>query len=123
MLKKDHLTTWKTYQAAWSPMEAAEREQMLRSSVSADCIYTDPTDQCSGIEELVAKIERSQKQFPGVSFQNTKFLDHHDQGLFSWTMVNEQGEALHTGASFARFGPDGLLTQMTGFPEPTKQKD
>ena len=112
------LSTWKTYQAAWSDISAEERKELLRDSVSANCVYADPTAECRGIDELISKIEDSQKQYPGASFENTKFLDHHDQGLSNWTMHDATGGTVAVGTSYARFGQDGLLVQMTGFFEP-----
>ena len=110
-----YLSTWKTYQSAWSDISSAERQTLLERSVAENCIYTDPTTEAHGLDELIATIERFQQSRPGVSFQNDKLLDHHGQGLSYWTMYDKNGTELHKAASYARFGEDGRLTNMTGF--------
>lgn len=118
MAAEAKLQTWKTYQSAWSDLSDDERRTLLAQSVVEDCIYTDPTDSCEGVEALIAHIEGSRKKMPGARFQNDKFLDHHDQGLSEWTMFDSEGSVVATGTSYALFGTDGRLTQMTGFFEP-----
>ena len=113
-----YLSTWKTYQAAWSDISSEERRTLLESSVSADAVYTDPGSECHGLDELIGKIEDSQKKFPGASFHNEKMLDHHGQGLFTWKMEDPEGKVIAVGTSYARFGDNGLLKQMSGFFEP-----
>ena len=115
MTDKAKLATWTTYQAAWSDIPDEERRTLLAKSVDARCAYSDPTDSCVGVEALIARIEQSQKKMPGARFQNDKFLNHHDQGLSEWTMFDGKGAKFATGTSYARFGADGRLTQMTGF--------
>lgn len=109
------LATWNTYQAAWASPSAEERRQQLSRSVADDAVYADPTDECHGQAELLAHMERSQQRYPGASFRNDKFLAHHDQALSWWTMRAANGSTLATGTSYARFGADGRLAQMTGF--------
>lgn len=115
MRQEAYLSTWNMYQAAWSDISDSERQKLLTRSVAENCVYTDPTSECHGHKELIAKIKRSQQLRPGVSFKNDKFLDHHDQGLSHWTMYDASGKAILTGMSYARFGEDGRLTHMTGF--------
>jgi len=43
------LARWTTYLSAWGPVNAAERQDLFRRSVSEQCIYTDPTDECYGV--------------------------------------------------------------------------
>ena len=112
------LATWNTYQGAWANRSAEERQQQLSRSVAAEAVYADPTDECHGLAVLMAHIERSQQRYPGASFRNDKFLAHHDQALSWWTMLAADGSTLATGTSYARFGADGRLTQMTGFFKP-----
>ena len=115
MTNEEYMATWKRYQAAWSDISAAERKELLEGSVSAHAVYTDPTGECHGLQELIAKIEQSQQKTPGAFFENTKFLSHHQQGLSSWTMRNSERATIATGNSYARFNQEGLLIQMTGF--------
>lgn len=114
-MHEEYLATWTRYQAAWSDISSEERKALLKESVAADAVYTDPTNECRGLEELIAKIEQSQRKTPGPSFENTRLLTHHQQALSSWTMRSKEGTALATGNSYARFNAEGLLVQMTGF--------
>lgn len=118
MPDQNKLDTWMTYQAAWSDISDDERRTLLARSVADDCVYSDPTGFADGVDALVAKIEGSQAKVPGARFRNDKFFDHHAQGLFEWTMFDGKGAVAATGTSYARFGGDGRLTQMTGFFEP-----
>lgn len=114
------LDVWDTYQSAWADIGADERRALLARSVTDDCVYSDPTDFCEGVDALIGHIEGSQAKVPGARFRNDKLLDHHDQGLSEWTMFDGTGAVVATGTSYARFGQDGRLTQMTGFFEPKK---
>jgi len=115
------LATWKAYQAAWSDISALERQNLLTRNVAEDCVLTDPTSQCHGHAELIARIAQSQQRFPGASFQNDTFTDHHAQALIHWTMRDGNGNAFVQGTSYVRFGEDGRLTHMTGFFDPNPQ--
>jgi SnoaL-like domain len=115
MNSETHLKTWNTYQRAWGPVDESERTELLRGSVSDDILYTDPASQTHGVQELIARIAQTQQKFAGAYFRNDSFLEHHDQGLFFWTMYDGEGRVFVKGSSFGRFGADGRLTQATGF--------
>ncbi len=115
MLTQDYLSLWNNYLSAWSDISPEERQKRLESCVAEDCVYTDPTDQRHGRQDLIARIEISKQRYPGAYFRNDKFLDHHDQGLCNWTMIDAQGQVIANGTSYSRLGEDGLLKQMTGF--------
>ena len=117
-----HLKTWNAYQRAWGPVHESEREELLGSSVSEDVLYTDPLSQIRGLQELKARIAESQRKFTGAYFRNDSFLEHHDQGLFLWTMYDREGCVFVKGSSFGRFGTDGRLAQATGFFEVPSKK-
>jgi len=119
MHNEAYLATWTTYQSAWSSdISARERQDILTRTVAEDCIAADPTDQCHGHAELIAKIGRSNQRFPGASFRNDTFTEHHAQALIHWTMLDGAGKAFVQGASYVRFGADGRLTHLTGFFDP-----
>jgi SnoaL-like protein len=109
------LAVWNTYQAAWSGVSGSERQRMLDESVAPDCVYTDPTSVSRGHRELTAKMQATQRNFPGAMFRNDKFVQHHGQAISNWTMLDGNGTAIFTGTSYARYGDDGRLAQMTGF--------
>ncbi len=108
---------WADYQSAWSAIDAAERQRLIGKSVAEDCVYTDPAGVCRGHGELIAYLEQFQKRLPGAYFENQLFTAHHGQALAHWTRYDPQGNPTIGGASYARFGDDGRLTQMTGFPD------
>lgn len=117
MQTETKLNIWNTYQSAWSDIVADERRARLARSVADNCVYSDPIDHCEGVDALIAHIEYSQRKVPGGHFRNGKFLEHHDQGLSEWTMLDAKETVIATGISYARFGPDGRLTQIAGFSE------
>jgi len=84
-------------------------------SVAEDCIYNDPAKQCHGYVELTAKITDSERKYPGATFRNERFLEHHDQALINWMMLDGMGDQFVPGSSYVQFGDDGRLTLMTGF--------
>ncbi len=63
-----HLKTWSAYQRAWGPIHETEREELLRSSVSDNILYTDPSSQTHGLQELMVRIAQSQQKFTGAYF-------------------------------------------------------
>jgi hypothetical protein len=109
------LRTWNTYQAAWGPVDEDERRRLLAQSVAANFAYTDPGSQIEGRDALMIRIGQTQLKFPGAYFRNDSFLEHHEQGLFRWTMYDGAGRVFVKGESFGRFGEDGRLIQATGF--------
>jgi hypothetical protein len=117
-----HLKTWNIHQRAWGPVHETEREELLRLSVSEDILYTDPSSQAHGLQELMARIAQSQQKFTGAHFKHDSFLEHHDLGLFRWTMYDGDGQVFVRGTSFGRFGDDGRLVQATGFFEVPSKK-
>jgi len=88
---------------------------LIEQSVAADCLYTDPGSQIQGRDALMIRISQTQLKFPGAYFRNDSFLEHHEQGLFRWTMYDGIGRVFVKGESFGRFGDDGRLVQATGF--------
>ena len=115
MNNEGHLKTWNIYQSAWGPITQNERHRLLGRSVTDGIVYTDPVSQTYGLEDLIARICQSQKMYSGAYFKNDSFLEHHDQGLFQWTMYDGKGAIFVNGSSFGRFGEDGRLVQATGF--------
>ena len=83
-----------------------------------DVIYTDPSSVSHGYDELTAKMRATQQNFPGATFRNDKFAEHHDQAISQWTMLDGTGRPIFTGVSYARFAGDDRLQSMTGFFEP-----
>jgi hypothetical protein len=114
------LAAWTTYQAAWSGVSRPDRQRMLDDSVAPHCVYTDPVSVSRGHRELTAKMEATQRNFPGATFRNDTFAHHHGQAIAHWTMLDRAGHAIFTGTSYARLDDDSRLAQMTGFFEPVR---
>ena len=113
-MQTSYRSTWARYQRAWEHVSSAERQASLEQSVSDDCIYTDPMGETHGRAELAAYIENFRITMPTGSFKNLKFLEHHDQSMAEW-MLFQNGAELQPGSSWARFGVDGRITNVTGF--------
>ena len=113
-----HYETWRTYQTAWEDVPADERRRLLEASVAPTCVYSDPLAVCEGIEAIADRIERARAEAPGISFRNDDFRRHHEQCIAVWRRLTSTGEADFVGSSYGRFGDDGRLVQITGFPTP-----
>jgi hypothetical protein len=112
------LDNWNTYQTAWADIASSRRQELIRSSVAEECVYTDPTSVSHGHLELTAKMQATQRNYPGASFRNDRFVEHHREAISQWTMTDGNGQPIFVGQSFACFDGDGRLTKMTGFFEP-----
>ncbi len=111
-----HASTWDTYQAAWARLSPEQRRTLLTASVGKAAVYGDPMGDRDGLEALIAYVDAVQERTPGVWFRQTLFLEHHDQAFSRWERQSPNGDPPVQGASYARFGLDGRLIQMSGFP-------
>jgi hypothetical protein len=111
---------WETYTKSWSQSDTSQRLRLFEQCLSPDCVYTDPKIQASGYDNLSAYMSEFQKNVPGGRFATTDFRNHHDRSLAQWEMQDGIGNTLIRGVSFAVYGADGRLKQMTGFFEPLK---
>ena len=108
-------TILEIYGKSWSETDPSKRLQLFEQCLSPDCVYTDPTSQVTGYEQLSGYMSEFQKNLPGGGFVATKLQSHHDRSLMHWNMVDGKGSILSPGASYFLFGTDGRLKQMTGF--------
>ena len=115
MANEAYRATWATYQAAWEDVGAAQRQDLLSRSVTDNCVYTDPQGQAGSRAELTAYIEGFRQAMPGYSFKNHKFLEHHAQSLAEWTLYDAGGAEAQPGSSWAHYGEDGRITNVSGF--------
>ena len=114
----DQQETWRTYQSAWEDVAGDERRRLLSLSVSPTCRYRDPAAECDGVEAIATRIERARAEAPGISFRNDEFRSHHDEFVAIWRRLAPTGIADFVGTSYGRFGDDGRLVQISGFPAP-----
>ena len=115
MDSNSHRDNWDAYTKSWSVADTSKRLQLFEQCLNADCVYTDPLMQTTGYEQLSGYMSELHKNVPGVAFVTTDFKGHHDRSLTHWNMVDAKGNVLSQGTSYAMYGTDGRLTQMTGF--------
>jgi hypothetical protein len=105
-----------TYCEAWQELDAARRRELLKKVWAEDGIYTDPTVETNGIEELVAHIGAVQRTYPGLRIERTTFIDRHHHVLrFKWCMVLSDGRRLPEGLDVGQLSQDGKLQRIIGF--------
>ena len=106
---------WNAYQDAWADIALADRERLLRQSVTDDVVFTNPLTEGQGLSNLIQHIGQFQEQFPGAYFKSNKLLLQHGQLLAEWTMYNKDGSEFLTAHSYARFNEQGSFTHLAGF--------
>ena len=67
-------------------------------------VYTDPVSVSHGYEEVIAKMETTQRNFPGASFRNDKFAAHHGVAISHWTMTTIRSTGMSDTSRFAISG-------------------
>ncbi len=113
--------TWEKYVSAWKAITAKEKSDVLRNSVVAACVYTDPATIARGHEELIAYMLGFHQQVPGGHFVTTYFLAHHNVSIAKWNMVSGDGAVIGDGVSYGQYNEQGELVAMTGFFETPAQ--
>ena len=106
---------WAFYLEAYSDIAPAERERLLRKSVSDDVVFTNPNGEGRGLANLLEHIRQFQEKSPGAYFKSNELLAHHGQLLSKWTMHKWDGSEIATAHTFARTNEQGQLTNITGF--------
>lgn len=106
---------FENYLDAFAKDSLVEQEQLLRSSVAEDVVFSNPGVNGTGRRQLLAHATNFQKKFPGGYFRLNWFRQQHGQLLSEWTQYNKQGVALFTAHSYARLNDDGLLMHLAGF--------
>jgi hypothetical protein len=109
---------FKSYLDAYADIAPAERERLLRQSVSDDVVFTNPTGDGKGFSNLIEHIEGFQKRAPGGYFRSSQLLTHHGELLAEWTLYRNDGSEFLTGHTFARLNEQGRLTHLAGFFKP-----
>jgi hypothetical protein len=106
---------WKSYLGAYADIAVAERERLLRQSVTDDIVFTSPAMEDRGFANLIEHTSHFQTQFPGAYFKVKKLLSHHGQLLSDVGLCNKEGVEFRSAQIFARFNEQGRLTHVTGF--------
>lgn len=110
--------TWEAYMKLWAQRDRVKRLKQFEQCLNPTCTYTDPMAQISGYEFLCSYISEFQENVPGGIFITTDFTHHHARSLAHWDMLDSRGKCLSQGASFALYGTDGRVMQMTDFFDP-----
>ena len=103
------------YLDAFAKSSPAEQEQLLRSSLADDVVYTNPGVEGRGLVNLLGHIAGFQKRFPGGHFRINWLRQQHGQLLSEWTQCNQDGSELITAHSYARFNEEGRIAHLAGF--------
>lgn len=107
--------TWDAYGRAWADVSAAERESLLRQTVTGDCEFASPVAEGHNRQELTSTIEAFQTQSPGATITTHTLIVHHQQLLAAWTIYSKEGTAILSGHSTASYNEQNRLTRLTGF--------
>jgi hypothetical protein len=107
--------TWERWLNIWSARDDVQRSLLLPGCVAPDAVYTDPLVLAEGYEEIAVMISGFQKQVPGGSFVTKSFIQHHDQALATWMMIDANGIDLNPGSSYVRAADADHFLRMSGF--------
>ena len=104
------------YQSAYGPgVTPANREYLLRQSVSDEVVFFTPTAEGRGIKSLIEHVAQFQQKNPGGYFASGDLVAHHGRLLAEWTLYDKDSTAVSGGHTYARFSDNGRLTQLIGF--------
>lgn len=104
------------YCAAWNTPDGAERRAILRSVLTEDGRYTDPSVHAAGIDALATHIDGVVARNPGARISRTSPVDaHHDVLRFLWSNRLADGRVLRDGIDFCIIAPDGRFRSIIGF--------
>ncbi|MGV2290758.1 hypothetical protein AAHK20_18730 [Trinickia sp. YCB016] len=106
---------WKSYLDAYADIAVADRERLLRQSVTDDIVFSSPALEDQGFANLVEHTSHFQQRFPGAYFKPHRLLFHHGQLLADVGLCNKEGGEFRSAQIFARFNEQGRLTHVTGF--------
>ena len=109
------MIVFKNYLDAFSKNSPTEQEELLRSSLAEEVVFTNPGVEGQGRHRLLAHIGLFQQKFPGASFRMNWLREQHGQLLAEWTQLDQDGSELMTGHSYARLDEQGRLAHLAGF--------
>jgi hypothetical protein len=104
------------YIAIWNETDADRRRELIASTWTDACRYTDPVFGAAGPDEIDAMVGGFHAQFPGLIFVHTGEIEaHHDRIRFTWDLLDASGERQAAGTDVAVVSVDGRLLDVTGF--------
>ena len=110
------------YLSAWSAVTDAERERMLRESVSENIVFTNPQQTRRSIDGVIQHLEGFQVRSPGGSLRMKNMFGWGDFGLAEWQLVDAQGAVGFSGYDVLTFNERGLIETILLFGNVEAQK-
>jgi hypothetical protein len=108
-------TLVRSYVAAWSEPDPAERRRLLDAVWHEHGTYTDPLSQAAGRAGLDALIAEFLQRNPGARFSLAGPIDqHHGHVRFFWTLRLANGREMR-GMDYGEITPEGRLLKIVGF--------
>jgi hypothetical protein len=116
----DVTKTIDSYFAMWNEGDPDERSRLIEEAWVDDGRYCDPVFEAEGHGALNEMVGGAQAQFPGHTVRRTSEVDHHhDQVRFGWELAAADGTVAVAGIDAGAVAPDGRLTRITGFFDPS----
>ena len=106
---------YESYLNAFAAASVDEQERLLRESVAADLVFSNPGVEGSGLRTLLAHIGAFQRKFPGHHFRMNWIRQQHGHFLAEWTQLTLDNSELVTGHSYGRLDEDGHIACLAGF--------
>jgi hypothetical protein len=112
---------YETYLSAWSNIPDAERERLLRESLSEGIVFTNPLNTRRGRAEVVEHLQVFQRRSPGGSFRLNEMLGWERHGIATWQLVDAQGKPGFWGYDVLAFDDQGRIESILLFSHLEKQ--
>lgn len=105
-----------TFFDAWNETDDSRRAELVAAAWSVEAALTDPINEVTGHDAIVAAIGEAQIGYPGHRFERTSGVDaHHGYLRFSWRMVDAAGAEVVDGYEVAKLDDDGRFAGTVGF--------
>ena len=113
---------YELYLAAWSAIPDAERERLLRASLSDGIVFANPQQTRRGTADVAVHLEAFQQRTPGGSFRMNNMVGWGDQALAEWQLVDAAGQAGFSGYDVLTFDSHGRISAILLFGNVEAQK-
>lgn len=115
MTKETAEKIWNSYLVAYSPVATADRERLLRETVSNDVLAANPGEEMQGLDVLIDHVEKFQQRLPGSYFKLNSLKFHHEQALAELTLYKADDSAMGIAYTYAVFNDQGRMKKLIGF--------
>lgn len=114
--------TYDRYLAAWSAIPDAERETLLRATLSDEIVFENPQQTRRGIADMIAHLEGFQQRTPGGTFRMNTMVGWGDRALAEWQLVDAAGKPGFSGYDMLAFDSSGRISTILLFGNVEAQK-